>query len=82
MAKPFNHIKFKIGLDDTLTFGKYIGVKVSDLITDDPDYLRYMDTKGIKFYPSVIELLLEGYYTKEKDDTPPYFELNFDDVPY
>lgn len=82
MAKAFNQIKSKIGLDDTLSFGKYIGAKISDIIEDDPDYLRYLDTKGVKFYPSVIELLLVGWCEKEKDDTPPYFELNFDDVPY
>lgn len=58
MSKPFSKIKYTgwIGLDSQLTFGKFIGWTVLDVVRYHPDYISYLlDKTDIKFYPSVSE---------------------------
>lgn len=59
MAIQFNKIKNKLGLDDTLPFGRHQGYTVEEILKDRPEYISWlMRNTGLKFYPSVHELLL------------------------
>lgn len=81
MAKAFSTIKKDLGLLDFITFGKYKGCRVDSLIEHDDDYLRYMQTQGIKFDKTVMDALAEKYsadsiaVNKADDDA-------YDDVPF
>ena len=61
MAKSFQNIKKSLGLLDFLQFGKYKGCRVDSIIDMDDDYLRFMQTQGIKFDASVVDALTEKF---------------------
>jgi hypothetical protein len=49
-------LKTKLGLDDVLTFGKYHGHKVEDIVNDSPHYISWLiQNTDTKFYESVHE---------------------------
>ena len=66
MSIPFSSLRTKIGLDDTLTFGKHSGDVVLDLIKSRNGYIDYLITQGIKFYPSVHQELKRYPFIKPK----------------
>jgi hypothetical protein len=54
MSIPFRLAKKEcLGLDDVLTFGKYHGLTVLQIIQERNGYIDYLISKGIKVYPSV-----------------------------
>lgn len=63
MAKSFSNIKKALGLLDTIQFGKYKGCRVDSLIDHDDEYLRYMQTQGIKFDKAVMDALTKKFAT-------------------
>ena len=92
MSKPFFSIRTKLGLDDILTFGKYRGNTVQEIISEenDPGYIAWLQDQGYKFYQSVHEVLeinkpRKNTYFKMNNthllDDPVYLE-GFDDVPF
>ena len=59
MAIQFSKLKNKLGLDDTLPFGRHQGYTVEEVLKDRPEYISWlMSNTTLKFYPSVHELLL------------------------
>lgn len=59
MAIQFSKLKNKLGLDDTLPFGRHQGYTVEEILKDRPEYISWlMSNTTLKFYPSVHELLL------------------------
>lgn len=88
MAKSFTSIKKSLGLLDIIQFGKYKNCRVDSVIDMDDDYLRYMQTQGIKFDQSVIDALVNKFSATSLavntaddnayNDEPDYLE----DVPY
>lgn len=63
MAKPFLAIKKSLGLLDIIQFGKYKNCRVDSVIDMDDDYLRYMQTQGIKFDQDVMTALVNKFLT-------------------
>jgi hypothetical protein len=61
MATSFSNIKKALGLLDIIQFGKYKGCRVDSIIEQDDDYLRYMQTQGIKFDKSVMDALINKF---------------------
>jgi uncharacterized protein (DUF3820 family) len=97
MAKSFQNIKKSLGLLDFLQFGKYKGCRVDSIVDMDDEYLRFMQTQGIKFDASVIDALTNKFsaesieveydprYEQEvTEDTYDRFmgHKRFDDVPF
>ena len=92
MAKSFTNIKKSLGLLDVIQFGKYKGCRVDSLIDHDDDYLRYMQTQGIKFDASVMDALTNKFSATSiavnTEDDESYLRGNtydlviFDDVPF
>lgn len=82
MAKSFQNIKKSLGLLDFLQFGKYKGCRVDSIVDMDDDYLRFMQTQGVRFDKSVIAALSKTFTDKteviNKEDDDAYF----DDVPF
>lgn len=82
MAIQFSKLKNKLGLDDTLPFGRHQGYTVEEILKDRPEYISWlMSNTTLKFYPSVHELLLmmkpkrvpqhtsfHGHYSHEEKD--------------
>ncbi len=59
MAIQFSKLKNKLGLDDTLPFGRHQGYTVEEILKDRPEYISWlMSNTTLKFYPSVHELLI------------------------
>lgn len=95
MAIQFNKLKNKLGLDDTLPFGRHQGYTVEEILKDRPEYISWlMSNTTLKFYPSVHELLLlmkpkripqhtsfNPKYSGKSYDFVIYDEL-FDDIPF
>lgn len=92
MAKSFSNIKKSLGLLDIIQFGKYKGCRVDSLIDHDDDYLRYMQTQGIKFDKSVMDALTNKFSADSiavnKADDESYEESDrfgpeqFEDMPF
>lgn len=61
MAKSFSAIKKALGLLDFIQFGKYKGCRIDSLIEHDDDYLRYLQSQGIKFDVSVLDALANKF---------------------
>lgn len=82
MAKSFQNIKKSLGLLDFLQFGKYKNCRVDSIVDMDDDYLRFMQTQGVRFDKSVIAALSKTFTDKteviNKEDDDAYF----DDVPF
>lgn len=84
MAIQFSKLKNKLGLDDTLPFGRHQGYTVEEILKDRPEYISWlMRNTSLKFYPSVHDLLKimkakhvpqhtslrsHGYYSHEEKD--------------
>jgi uncharacterized protein (DUF3820 family) len=89
MAKSFTNIKKSLGLLDVIQFGKYKGCRVDSLIDHDDDYLRYMQTQGIKFDKSVMDALTNKFSATSiavnKADDESYEEFDRyvpEDIPF
>ena len=93
MAKSFSSVKKSLGLLDFIQFGKYKGCRVDSIVDMDDDYLRYMQTQGIKFDAEVIALLTKkflaesqevGYDPREVQEVEEhtYGPIYFGDVPW
>ena len=93
MAKSFSTIKKALGLLDIIQFGKYKGCRVDSLIDHDDEYLRYMQTQGVKFDASVMDALTNKFSATSiavnKADDESYEEFDkfvpqgiFDDIPF
>lgn len=61
MAKSFQNIKKSLGLLDFLQFGKYKGCRVDSIVDMDDDYLRFMQTQGVKFDVAVMDALTKKF---------------------
>ena len=61
MAKSFTNIKKALGLLDIIQFGKYKNCRVDSIVEQDDEYLRYMQTQGIKFDKSVMDALTNKF---------------------
>lgn len=56
MSITFARIKDpRIGLTDKLTFGKYTGCRVCDILEDDYEYVLWLESRMKVFSPVVIE---------------------------
>ena len=64
MSIQFKNIKAKLGLDDTLDFGKYKGLTVLQLIQERNGYIDWLIVKGKQFYPSVHQELQRHPFVK------------------
>jgi len=93
MAKSFREVKKSLGLLDFIQFGKYRGCRVDSIVDMDDDYLRYMQTQGVKFDASVMDALTNkfsatsievGYDAREVQevDERSYGPIYFGDVPW
>jgi uncharacterized protein (DUF3820 family) len=98
VALQFKNIKNpKLGLTDTITFGKLKGCRICDVAQDHYEYLIWAEKSGyVKFQPEVITLIQEqasfaAWKIHEAQEVAPYkddFDLpkpvTFDDedVPF
>jgi hypothetical protein len=83
MALQFNKLKNpKLGLTDTITFGKLSGCRVCDVAQDHYEYLIWAEKSGfVKFQPDVITLLQEqasfaAWQIHEAEEVAPYMDGN------
>ena len=83
MALQFNKLKNpKLGLTDTITFGKLKGCRVCDVAQDHYEYLIWAEKSGfVKFQPDVITLLQEqasfaAWKINEAEEVAPYMDGN------
>ena len=97
MAKSFSNIKKSLGLLDFLQFGKYKGCRVDSILDMDDDYLRFMQTQGVKFDVTVMDALTKKFSVESTEieyDPRDHQEVtqdtydrfmgykHFDDVPF
>lgn len=89
MSKPFCKIKSTVlGLEDILTFGKYKGCRICDLIEDETSYLIFLEKDGyVKYNNDLIERIkqkagfeLEKVYYQQ--EILPYLIDDYDDIPF
>lgn len=86
MAIPFKKIKSKLGLDDTLPFGRHQGYTVEEILKDRPQYIAWLMTNtSLKFYPSVHELLdtqnvQKLFNTLIRKEVYMYPDIGLDDI--
>jgi uncharacterized protein (DUF3820 family) len=70
----------KLGLTDTLTFGKLAGCRICDVAQDHYEYLIWAEKSGfVKFQPEVITLIQEqasfaAWKIYEEQEVKPWFE--------
>jgi hypothetical protein len=83
MAISFKNIKNpKLGLTDTLTFGKLKGCRVCDVAQDHYEYLIWAEKSGyVKFQSEAIELIQEqasfaAWKINEIEEVAPYMDGN------
>lgn len=83
MAIKFNNIKNpKLGLTDTLSFGKLKGCRVCDVAQDHYEYLIWAEKAGyVKFQTEAIELIQEQasfarWKIHEAEEVAPYVTTN------
>lgn len=79
MAISFSKVKKFIGLYDTLTFGKFVGIRLDSLIEDHYEYLIYLNKTGVKFSPEVLEILKNKFSAPTKDDNSYYIEPSYEE---
>jgi uncharacterized protein (DUF3820 family) len=97
MAISFKNIKDpKLGLTDTITFGKLAGCRVCDVAQDHYEYLIWAERSGfVKYQAEVITLIQEqasfaAWQTHQEQEVKPWFEetdlkpvvFDDDDVPF
>ena len=83
MAISFQKIKNpKLGLTDTITFGKLKGCRVCDVAQDHYEYLIWAERSGyVKFQQESIELIQEQasfarWKINEAEEVAPYMDGN------
>ena len=83
MAIQFNKLRNpKLGLTDTITFGKLKGCRVCDVAQDHYEYLIWAEKQGyVKFQIEAIELIQEQasfarWKINEAEEVAPYMEGN------
>jgi len=60
--------KPKLGMRSTLTFGKYKGKSIKEVIDSDPGYIKWCREQGIFTLNSYTSgLLYEGYFDEGED---------------
>ena len=82
MAKSFQSLKKELGLLDFLQFGKYKNCRVDSIVDMDDDYLRFMQTQGVKFDKSVIAALSKTFTNNANAINKTDDDAYFDDVPF
>jgi hypothetical protein len=83
MAISFKNIKDpKLGLTDTLTFGKLKGCRVCDVAQDHYEYLIWAEKSGyVKYQAEVVALIQEqasfaAWQINEAEEVAPYMDGN------
>ncbi len=83
MAISFKQIKNpKLGLTDTITFGKLAGCRVCDVAQDHYEYLIWAEKQGfVKFQPEAVELIQEQasfarWQVNYEEEVKPWFDEN------
>ena len=83
MALQFNKLKNpKLGLTDTITFGKLKGCRICDVAQDHYEYLIWAEKSGyVKFQQEAIELIQEQasfarWQINETEEVAPYMDDN------
>lgn len=83
MAISFTKIKNpKLGITDTITFGKLAGCRVCDVAQDHYEYLIWAEKQGyVKFQPEAIELIQEQasfarWQIHQAEEVAPYMDGN------
>ena len=88
MALQFNKLKNpKLGLTDTITFGKLAGCRICDVAQDHYEYLIWAEKSGyVKYQAEVVALIQEQasfarWTINEIQEVKPWFEdvPDFDD---
>ena len=81
MSISFKNIKNpRLGLTDTITFGKLKGCRVCDVAQDHYEYLIWAEKSGfVKFQPEAIELIQEqasfaAWKIHEAEEVAPYMD--------
>jgi uncharacterized protein (DUF3820 family) len=81
MAISFNKIKNpKLGITDTITFGKLAGCRICDVAQDHYEYLMWAEKQGfVKFQPEVVTLIQEQasfakWQVHYEEEVKPWFE--------
>ena len=81
MAIKFNKLKDpKLGLTDTLTFGKLAGCRICDVAQDHYEYLMWIEKSGyVKYQAEVVELIQEqasfaAWQIHQEQEVKPWFE--------
>lgn len=81
MALSFKKLRDpRLGLTDTITFGKLAGCRVCDVAQDHYEYLIWAERAGyVKFQPEAIELIQEqasfaAWQVHEEQEVKPWFE--------
>lgn len=83
MAKSFSSLKDpRLGLKDILPIGKFKGCRVCDIIKDDWEYLKWMQTNtSVKFQTDVLEEITAAWdtwscETHYQEEVAPYISTN------
>ena len=83
MAIKFNKLKDpKLGLTDTITFGKLAGCRICDVAQDHYEYLMWIEKSGyVKYQAEVVELIQEQasfarWKIHEAEEVAPYVTTN------
>lgn len=86
MAKAFKDIKSTtLGLEDILTFGKYKGCRICDIIEDETSYLIFLEKEGyVKYNRDLTEKIkqIAGFELEKvhyEQEILPYLE---EDMPW
>jgi len=81
MALQFNKLKNpKLGITDTISFGKLAGCRVCDVAQDHYEYLIWAEKQGyVKFQPEAIALIQEqasfaAWQIHQEEEVKPWFE--------
>ena len=96
MAIPLLKVRTKLGLDDTLGFGRHLGYTILEILKDRPEYISWlMQNTEIQFYDSVYNELMkrQAPVARAKPKHNPYGYMMpdydtdtlgdwFDDVPF
>lgn len=91
MSKPFSQIKSTLlGPEDILTFGKYKGCRICDILNDNYEYLIFLEKEGyVKYNRYLTEKIQQvAGFELEKvhyaEEIAPYLLADWDedDIPF
>jgi uncharacterized protein (DUF3820 family) len=88
MAKSFKSLSTETALDDQLTFGKFKGCRVCDIIESEFEYILWLDSnKMVKFSQAVLDKVSSLISERDADifyqnEVQPYLDDDFDDLPF